>query len=105
LAMGYWFNKQASFPSFSLYFLFFGCEPQLLASIHWDVDHMVNLDDPNMRVKACEQHVALFKIVMPLAMENLAIAQHWNTLQYGTIHVGGYWPKNWTFEHEDYVYL
>jgi hypothetical protein len=37
---------------------------------------MVNLDDPNMRVKACEQHVALFKIVMPLAMENLAIAQH-----------------------------
>ncbi len=103
--MGYWFNKQTSFASFFLYFLFFRCEPQLLASIHWDVDHVVNLYDPNMWVKACEQHVALFKIIMPLAMENLAIAQHWNTLQYGTIHVGRYWPKNRTFEHEDYVYL
>jgi hypothetical protein len=37
---------------------------------------MVNLDDPKMWVKACEQHVALFKIIMPLAMEKLAIGQH-----------------------------
>jgi hypothetical protein len=74
--MGYRFNKQASFASFSFYFLFFGCEPQLLASIHWDVDHVVNLDDPNMWVKVREQHVTLFKIIMPLAMEILAITQH-----------------------------
>jgi hypothetical protein len=34
LPMGYRFNSQASFSSFSPYFLLFGHEPKLLASIH-----------------------------------------------------------------------
>jgi len=29
--------------------------------------------------------------VTPMAMENLAIAQHWNIIQYATIHGRGYW--------------
>jgi hypothetical protein len=33
LAMGYRFSRQASFSSFSPYFLLFGHEPELLASI------------------------------------------------------------------------
>jgi hypothetical protein len=30
---------------------------------------------------------------MPMAMENLAIAQHWDTLHYVTIRGGGYQPQ------------
>jgi hypothetical protein len=62
--MGYQFSKQASLASFPYYFLPFWCEPQLLASICKDVDYVVNLDDPNVWVQACEQHVVLFKRTM-----------------------------------------
>jgi hypothetical protein len=37
---------------------------------------IINLDDPNMWIQACEQQATLFQHVMPMAMENLAIAQH-----------------------------
>ncbi len=40
-----------------------------------------------------------------MAMENLAIAQHRNTLQYATIYGGGYQPRVYKFELKDYVYL
>jgi hypothetical protein len=44
--MGYWFNKKTSLASFPPYFLFFGCEAQLLTFIHKDVvDVTFNLDD------------------------------------------------------------
>ncbi len=51
---------------------------------------VINFDDPSVWVQACEHWVALFKQMMPMAMENLAIVQHRNTLQYATIHGGGY---------------
>jgi len=35
---------------------------------------MINLDDPLVWVHACAQRVALFKRVMLMALENLAIA-------------------------------
>ncbi len=54
---------------------------------------MVNLDDPNVWVQACEQHVALFKRITPMEMENLVITQHQNTLQYVTIYGNRYQPK------------
>jgi hypothetical protein len=57
--------QQAIIAYIILFFFFpFGCEPQLLASICRDVDYVVNLDDPNVWVEACEQHVALFKRTM-----------------------------------------
>jgi hypothetical protein len=34
---------------------------------------MISFDDPLMWIQACEQRVALFKHVMPMAMENMAI--------------------------------
>ncbi len=64
---------------------------------------MVNLDDPNVWVQACEQHVVLFKRIMPMAMENLVITQHQNTLQYATIYGNGYQPKVQRIELKDYV--
>jgi len=44
------------------------------------VAHVVNLDNPNVWVQAYEQCVGLFKKVMPMAMESLAITQHQDTL-------------------------
>jgi hypothetical protein len=40
-----------------------------------------------------------------MVMENLAIAQHQDTLHYVTICGGGYQPKIQRFEQGDYVYL
>jgi len=42
---------------------------------------------------------------MPMAMENLAIAQHKNTLLYSTICGHGYQPEVQNFEPKDYVCL
>ncbi len=53
---------------------------------------IINMDDLHVWIKACEQQATLFQHVMPMAMENLAIAQHYDTLHYVIIHGGGYWP-------------
>jgi hypothetical protein len=42
---------------------------------------------------------------MPITMENLAIAQHRDTLCYAAIHGGGYRPQIQTFEQGEYVYM
>jgi hypothetical protein len=40
-----------------------------------------------------------------MAMENLSIAQHWNTLQYAHTRGGSYKPKVRQFDIGDFVYL
>ncbi len=98
--------QQASLASFSPYILFFGHEPQLLTSIHKDVVHVVNLDDFNVWVEACEQCATLFKRIMAYVNGKLG---HFTTSIYIMIchhlYGGGYWPKVQKFEHGDYVYL
>jgi hypothetical protein len=37
---------------------------------------VINVDDPNVWISACEQQATLLRHVMPMAMEKLAIAQH-----------------------------
>ena len=105
LAMEYRFNKQASLASFSPYFLFFGREPELPMSIRRDVASVVNFDDLDVGIQACEQQATLFKRAMPIALENLTIAQHRDTLRYATIRGGGYCPRLRRYELGDYVYL
>jgi hypothetical protein len=46
-----------------------------------------------------------FKHVMPIAMKNLAIAQHQDTLCYATICGGGYRSQIQRFERRNYVYM
>jgi hypothetical protein len=41
---------------------------------------MVSLDNPSMWFRACEQRSILFRCVMPMTMESLAITQHWDIL-------------------------
>ena len=83
--MGYRFSKQASLASFSPYYLMFGREPDLPMSIRRQTAIVVHLDDPDMWIRACEERAALFKRIMPMAFENLAIAQPRNRLRYATI--------------------
>jgi len=71
--------------SFSPYFLLYDRNPDLPTTIHHESSEVMNLDDPEMWLRVCSQHVELFRRVMPRAFENLAIAQHRDTLQYVTI--------------------
>jgi hypothetical protein len=51
---------------------------------------VICLDDPLMWIQACEQWVVLFRRVMLMVMQNLAIVQHRDTFQFATIRGGGY---------------
>jgi hypothetical protein len=42
---------------------------------------LANLDNPNTWALVSEQRAELFKRVMPMALENLSIAQHHDTLR------------------------
>jgi hypothetical protein len=42
---------------------------------------------------------------MPIAMDNLSIAQHRDTLRYARIRSGVYRSQLWRFRQGDYVYL
>ncbi len=85
LAMGYRFSRQTSLASFSPYFLLYDQDLDLPTTIHRESNEVVNLDDPEMWLRVCSQRVELFQRVMPIAFENLAIAQHRDTLRYATI--------------------
>jgi hypothetical protein len=52
-----------------------------------------------------EQRAELFKRMMSMALENLSIAQHRDTLRYAMIRGGGYRPQVRRFQPGDYVYL
>jgi hypothetical protein len=91
--------------SFSPYFLLYGRNPNLPTTICHESSEVVNLDDPEMWLRVCSQRVELFQKVMPAAFENLAIAQHRDTLRYAIIRGGGYRPSIRRFHVGDYVYL
>jgi hypothetical protein len=65
----------------------------------------VNLDSPTTWVKVIIERAVLFKRVMPMAMENLSIAQHQDTLRYAHTRGGSYKPKVRQFDVSDFVYL
>ena len=105
LAMGYCFSKQASLATFSPYFLLYGREPVIPGTIRREVQTVVNLDDPTTWIQVCEARAKLFRQAMPMAFDNLAIAQHRDTLRYATIRGRGYRPQLRRFAKGDYVYL
>jgi hypothetical protein len=84
--MGYRFSKHASLASFSPYYLLFGRHPVLPHTIQADADTVLaNMDNPDTWALVSEQRAELFKRVMPMALENLSIPQHRDTLRYATI--------------------
>jgi hypothetical protein len=76
LVMGYRFSKQASLASFSPYMLLFGREPELPRAICRKVSGVVQFDNPDVWIQVCSERDELFQKVMPMAFQNLAIAQH-----------------------------
>jgi hypothetical protein len=69
------------------------------------MDQVVDLDSPTTWAKVIAKRVALFRKVMPMAMENLSIAQHRDTLWYAHTRGGSYKPKVKQFDVGDFVYL
>ncbi len=69
------------------------------------MDQVVDLDSLTTWVKVIAEKAVLFRKVMPMAMENLSIAQHRNTLRYAHTRGGSYKPKVRQFDVGDFVYL
>ncbi len=93
IAMGYRMSKHASLSHFFLYFLLFGRHPIPPSSITTQIDQVVDLDSLSTWARVIVERAALFKRVMPMAMEKLSIAQHRNTLRYAHTQGGSYKPK------------
>jgi hypothetical protein len=72
IAMGYRMSKHASLSHFSPYFLLFGRHPVPPSSITAQMDQVVDLDSPTTWARVITERVALFRRVMPMAMENLS---------------------------------
>jgi hypothetical protein len=105
IAMGYRMSKHASLYHFSPYFLLFGRRPIPPSSIVVQMDQVVDLDSPTTWIKIIAERAVLFRRVMPMAMENLSIAQHRNTLRYAHTRNNSYKPKVKQFDVGDFVYL
>jgi len=69
------------------------------------MDQVVDLDSLVTWVRIILEKAALFRKVMPMAMENLSIAQHWDTLWYAHTWGGSYKPKVKQFDVGDFVYF
>jgi hypothetical protein len=74
-------------------------------SITIQMDQVVDLDSLATWAKVITEKVVLFKRVMPMAMENLSIVQHRDTLRYAHTRGGSYKPKVRQFDVGDFVYL
>ncbi len=95
----------ASLSHFSPYFLLFRRHHIPPSSITTQMDQVVDLDSPTTWVKVIAKRVALFMRVMPMAMDNLSIAQHRNTLRYAHPQGSNYKPKVRQFDVGDFVYF
>jgi hypothetical protein len=73
ITMGYKMSKHASLFHFSPYFLLFGRHPIPPFSIATQMDQVVDLDFLATWAKVIVERVALFRKVVPMAMENLSI--------------------------------
>ncbi len=105
IAMGYMMSKHASLPHFNPYFLFSRKHPIPPSSIATQMDQFMDLNSLAIWARVIVERSALFRRVMPMAMENLSIAQHWNTLRYAHTKGGIYKPKVRQFDVGDFFYL
>jgi len=71
--MGYKMSKHAFLFHFSPYFFLFGRHPIPPSSIAIQMDQVMDLDSPATWVRVIVERAALFRRVMPIAMEILSI--------------------------------
>jgi hypothetical protein len=105
IAMGYRMSRQNSLAGYSPYFLLFGRWPIVETAIKKVYSKVVDLDDPKTWARVVEERARLFEREMPIAFQNLAIAQHRDTLRYAHTRAGDYKTKLKRFEAGDLVYL
>ena len=79
--------------------------PILPNPIHKRLTHVVNLDDPNIWAECLQEWAQFFQSAMPMAIKNLFIAHHCDTLRYARICNLIYQPQLWRLWQKDYVYL
>ena len=65
----------------------------------------MDLDSPATWVRVITKRAVIFRRVMLMAMENLSIAQHRDTLCYAHTPGGSYKPKVKQFDVGDFVYV
>lgn len=106
VVLGYRVSVQASLASMSPYYLLYGRHPVLPNIVKDSITREV---DWSRDVQQCLQDIAerakLFERIVPMAMNNLVIAQHRDQLRYAHTRSGGYRPKFRKYEPGDYVYL
>jgi len=105
IAMGYKMSKHTSLSHFSPYFLFFGRHSIPPSSIATQIDQVVDLDSSATWPRVIIERAALFRRVMPMAMEIFSIAQHRDTLWYAHTRASNYKPKVRQFDVCDFMYF
>jgi hypothetical protein len=105
IAMGYRMSSHVELGGYSPYFLLFGRHPIVGSRVCDIVAEPIDLDDPLKCATIMRERALLFQKVMPMAFDNLAIAQHRNTLRYAHTRSGEFLPKLKRFEEGDLVYL
>jgi hypothetical protein len=105
VAMGYNFSAQASLAGFSPYQLLYGRDPVVPGAIKVAMGEPLDVDRPVRLEALVAQRAALFQKWMPMAMRNLRIAQHRDTLRYAKTRSGAWKPNLVQFAVGDYVYL
>jgi hypothetical protein len=105
IAMGYRMSGHVALGGYSQYFLLFGRHPIVGSSVRDIIAEPIDLDDPLMCAAILRERAVLFQKVMPMAFDNLAIAQHRDTLRYAHTRSGEFLPKLKRFEEGDLVYL
>jgi hypothetical protein len=83
----------------------FGRHPIPPFSIATQMDEVMDLDSPATWARVIAEKATLFRKVMPMALENLSIAQHRDTLWYAHTRSGNYKPKVKQFDVGDFMYL
>ena len=72
--------------------MLYGHEAIFPNSIWEKLAHVVDVDDPNIWAECLHERAQFFQRAMPMAMENLSIVKHRETLRYARICSGAYRP-------------
>ena len=104
IALGYNCSKQAS-SKFSPYFLMFARHPLIPSNHSRAFEVPLELTDSDAATQGALDRAQVAQAAGVMAMENLQIAQHRDTLRYACIRGGGYLPLLREFSVGDFVYV
>jgi hypothetical protein len=99
------FLMQRSLGEYSPYFLLFGRWPIVGASVRDVLQKVVDLDSPAEWARLINERAKVFEKHMPIAFNNLAVAQYRDMLRYTKTRSGTFAPKLQRFVAWDFVYL